>query len=77
MRDAIGKGPKVNESTDDIKIGVDWMGWIRVLFVLFSVLSNLLEKLMAEQKPQDRLNPVKEGDQPLPPALPFPPFPDG
>ena len=36
MRDAIGKGPKVNESTDDIKnrSGLDGLdlGYIRIVF---------------------------------------------
>ena len=50
------------------------MGWIWVIFVLFSVLSNILEKLMAEQKVSRPVKPRKEGGQPLPPALPFPPF---
>ena len=54
------------------------MGWIWVLFLLFSVLGNIMEKLVTEQKPAGSDKPSKEGEQPLPPGKPFsfpiPPF---
>lgn len=48
------------------------MDWIWVLFLVFSVLGKLMEKLTTEQKAK----PSSEGDQPLPPGKPFsfPPF---
>lgn len=56
------------------------MGWIWVLFLVFSVLGNILDKLAKEQKSSGPVKPDKDGDQPLPPdkpfssPFPFPPF---
>lgn len=54
------------------------MGWIWLLFVAFSVLGNLLEKLATEQKSSRPVKPGKEGGQPIPQgkpfSFPFPPF---
>ena len=47
------------------------MGWIWFLFVVFSVLGNLLEKLMKEQNPSRPVKPGEERGRPLPPGKPF------
>ncbi|HHW12520.1 MAG TPA: hypothetical protein GXX33_05915 [Firmicutes bacterium] len=47
------------------------MGWIWFLFLAFSLLGNILEKLMKEQNPSRPVKPGKEGNRPLPPGKPF------
>lgn len=48
------------------------MGWLWVLFVFFSVLGNLLEKMLTEQKASRPVKPGQGGDRPLPQGKPFP-----
>lgn len=50
------------------------MGWLWLIFVVFTVLSNLMEKAAKVQRPSDLPRKNEGGSPPSPPPVAFPPF---
>src|SRR5690554_336329 len=50
------------------------MGWLWLMFMVFAVLSNLMEKAAKVQRPADLPRKEQDGGSPAPRPVAFPPF---